>query len=233
MRTPTGPTHEHKESRKAPRVPRYLPDIFLTVMRSRLNEIERFYKDIESHYMRKLAKLDQEYARHPQSYWKEEMDFGMTREDMLADEYQEIKNLQALNREFGVLGVYAAFERLLFRVFSTAKHLGLLQDYEGKENLQFKDYIKVMRKHLGIDLPVHPGTYRALNELREIRNAVVHHEGRVTRENIHKLRPYGFKGEGPIDISPDYIPHIKAMVYSTGETILKQLVRFSGKEGLM
>jgi hypothetical protein len=233
MKTPISSTQEHKKSRKAPMVARYLPDIFLTLMRSHLNEIESFYNDIESHYVRKLGKLDQEYARHPESYWKEEMNFGMTREDMLADEYQDIKSLQALNRDFGVLGVYAAFERLLFRVFSTAKHLGLLPGYEGKENLQFKDYIKVMKKHLAIDLRAHPGTYRALNELREIRNAIVHHEGRVTRENIYRLRPYGFEEEGPIEVSPDYIPHIKDVVYSTGETVLKQLTRFLGKNGLM
>jgi hypothetical protein len=90
-----------------------------------------------------------------------------------------------------------------------------------------------MKKHLAIDLRAHPGTYRALNKLREIRNAIVHHEGRVTRENICKLRPYGFKEVGPIDISPDYIPLIKAVLYSTGETVLKQLVRFLGRKRLM
>lgn len=215
-------------------MPGYLPAAILSLVRHHLEESEHFYRDVEGRYTRKLNELDKEYNSRPKAYWDEGPDdFGSTRGDEITNEYQHFKGMQALNREFGVITVYAEFEQFLFIIFWNAKLYQLLPaSIAARQNLSFKGYVDML-KGLDIDLAGFPGTYGALNRLREIRNAIVHHGARVTSHNIAKLAPYGFKEEGFIEIDDTYFFQARELVCATAQTILKQYADYLKKKGLM
>jgi hypothetical protein len=113
---------------------------------------ERFFRFSESQFCLEFEKLEKEAKTRPESYWKHELDFGMTRGDLLTDEYCEIKEMQQLSRYFGVILVYSTLERFLSAIFRSAKELKLVKDPRtaAKKNLDFKGYVQVLGKDIGI-----------------------------------------------------------------------------------
>src|SRR5580658_6396050 len=87
-----------------------------SIVRMELDSAERFTRFSESRLRRELGKLRKEEKSHSKKYWREELDFGTTRGDLLGDEFAEFEQLQQLNRHFGVILVYSALERLLISI---------------------------------------------------------------------------------------------------------------------
>lgn len=186
------------------------------LVRLELDGAERFFRFSELRFLREFEKLKKEEKSHPESYWKKELDFGTTRGDLLSDEFAEVREMQQLNRYFGVILVYSTLERFLLAIFRSAKRLKLVKDPKtvAKPNLDFKGYVQVLAKDMSISLIKRPKPYAALNKLRAIRNAIAHHGGWVHSETVSSLRPYGFAEHQRIELDEDYFFEAEELVKS-------------------
>jgi len=184
------------------------------LVRLELNASERFFRFSESQFFHELDKLKKQERSRPESYWRQELDFGATRGDLLSDEYTEIKEMQRLNRYFGVILIYSTLERFLFAIFRAAKESNLIKNPKtaAKRNLDFKSYVQFLKKDIGINLVKRTKEYAALNKLRAIRNAIAHHGGLVHSETLSTLKAYGFAEHQRIELEEDYFYEVKELV---------------------
>jgi hypothetical protein len=184
------------------------------MLRIELDTAERFFRFSEPRFQRELRKLEKEEKSHSESYWNENLDFGTTRGDLLSEEYSQIREMQRLNRYFGVILVYSALDRFLFAIYRDARRLGLVKDKQlgAKPYLDFKGYVQVLRKDLGIDVIGRCTEYAALNKLRNIRNVIAHDAGWVHSSSVKKLKQYGFKTHQQIELPEGYFSEIRKLV---------------------
>lgn len=184
-----------------------------SLVRLELDAAERFFRFSELRFLREAEKLRKEEKVHPDSYWKEDLEFGATRGDFLADEFGEVREMQQLNRYFGVILVYSTLERFLFVIFRSAKRLKLIREpaFEKKRYLDFGRYVQVL-KDIGVDLPRRKKEYAALHKLLNIRNAIAHYGGWVHSGIAPKLKQYKFEEHQRIELDEDYFLEVKELV---------------------
>jgi hypothetical protein len=199
-----------------------------SLVRIELDTAERFFRFSELRFQREREKLDIEYKKHPKSYWNEDLDLGTTRRDLLSDEYSEIREMQRLNRYFGVILVYSVFERLLHAIYRDAKHLRLVKDKRvaAKPNLDFRGYIQVLKRDLRIDLIARKEHYAEINKLRTIRNLIAHGAGWVHSQPPQILRRHGFKEHQQIELVEEYFFEIRALIKTEASFVVDSYREF-------
>jgi hypothetical protein len=193
-------------------------------VRIELDTAERFFRLSELRFQHERDKLERQCKKHPKSYWNKYMGHGVTLGDLLDDEFVEVREMQRLNRYFGVILVYSTFERILQRIYKEAKRLGDIKNKRASARpyLDFKGYVKVFKKDLGIDLTARSAEYAALNKLRVIRNVIAHDAG-WTREN---LKQYGFEKHQQIELNEKYFFEVMELARTEGAFIIDSYRNF-------
>lgn len=192
-------------------------------VRIQLEAADHFFQHAEFSFARELKKLDTEFKRYSKSYWNKQLDFGSTRGDLLGEEFHAFKDMQQMNRYFGVLLVYSVLERFLYSIFRDAKRLDLIKDQKiaKKPFLDFKGYKQVLKKDLHVDLGANQKTYPELIKLLRIRNAIAHYGGRIQRENANQLKQYGYNRHEQIELDDEYFSASRELVNDTCLLIAK------------
>jgi hypothetical protein len=164
-----------------------------------------FYAQTRSHYGRKIQEQKKRFDERPESYWKQDVGYGTTRGDLASEEYQEVQELLQLNSYFGVLTVFAAFERCFLRVFQDMKNLKLVKDKWQKKQAFLKlDEYKDALKRIDVFVAKPPFKWSDIIRLQDLRNAIAHQNGFVTEENVKRLRGYGYKEGQRVEITDKY-----------------------------
>ena len=185
-----------------------------------------FYEQTHSHYSKKVQKQRERFDARPTSYWQEDMGFGTTRGDLASEQYQELQEMTQLNSYFGVMTVFAAFERCVSRVILDMKSLRLVKNkwQKKKAYLRFDEY-KDALKSIGIYVTNPPFKWSDIRRLQDLRNAIAHQNGFVTDENINRLRGYGYKLRQRVDISDEYFRSAVALVKDSSTLLVKEYSR--------
>jgi hypothetical protein len=170
-----------------------------------LETVDEFHKQTARYFQKKIEAFRTESVSHPDSYWKQDVGAGITRGDLASEKLNELETLAQMNNRFGILGVFATFERLLLRIHQDMMHLKLVRNRHFKrDHLTFYEY-KDSLSEIGIYLTKAPFDWAKLRKLQTLRNAIAHQDGFVTEENINTLRSCGYKKEGEsIDITDSY-----------------------------
>lgn len=182
-----------------------------------LSTAHRFYHQTEGFYSRQMEKFKKEEKSKPDSYWGEDIGEGYTRSDQLYDEYQELAGLAQMNRSFGILTLYSTLDHLLFQIFKDAKDSKHVKDKAMAEkfSLSFKEYVRFMKRDLGIDLTKPSPSYRGLRRLLAIRNTIAHYGGWITPEAFEKLKEFGFEEGRQLELGDEEFAVNRKLVYDT------------------
>ena len=160
-----------------------------------------FYDQTRSHYRKKVQKQKERYDAHPASYWQEDVGYRTTRGELASEEYQGLQEMLQLNSYFGVLTVFAAFERCFLRIFQDMKDLDLVKDkWQKKQGFLKLDEYKEALKSIGVYIAQAPFRWSDIIKLQDLRNAIAHQNGFVTEENIKRLKGYGYKEGQRVEI---------------------------------
>jgi hypothetical protein len=116
-----------------------------------------------------------------------------------------VQELLQLNSYFGVLTIFAAFERCFLRVFQDMKNLKVVKDKWQKKQafLKLAEY-KDALKEIDVFVSKPPFKWSDIIRLQDLRNAIAHQNGFVTDENVKRLRGYGYKEGQRVEISDKY-----------------------------
>lgn len=182
-----------------------------------------FYDQTRTHYRRKMQKQEERYNTRPASYWQEDIGYGTTRGDLASDEYQELEEMLQLNSYFGVLTIFAAFERCFLRIFQDMRTEKLIKDkWQKKQGFLKLDEYKEALKGIDVLVAQPPFKWNDIIRLQNIRNAIAHQNGFATEENSKRLKGYGYKEGQRIDITDKYFRDSVDLVKDSSTLLVKE-----------
>lgn len=180
-----------------------------------------FHEQTGSHYRRRMKKQKERYEEHPESYWQEDVGYGTTRADLASEQFQELQEMLQFNSYFGVLTLFAAFERCFLRVFQDMKSQKLVKWQRKQTFLKIDEYKDVLKK-IGVFVAKPPFKWSDIIRLQDLRNAIAHQNGFVTEENVKRLRNYGYKEDQRIEISDKYFRASVDLVKESSTMLVKE-----------
>ena len=177
----------------------------LRIVQLDLEVSAKFYEQTARYFGEKIQTRKKKDDAKPASYWDQDGGYGTTRGELASEEYRELQEMLQLNSYFGVLTIFAAFERFLLRTFQNMKRLKLVKnEWQKKQGfLKLGDY-KDSLKGIGIYLAKPPFPWSDITKLKDFRDAIAHQDGFVTEENIKRLRRYKYEIGQRIQISDEY-----------------------------
>ena len=207
-----------------PRIPKQpLKETYLRIgvrlLEIDLETIVEFYVHSLSNFQKKIQAIDKKGASRPKSYWKQDLGMGITRGEIVSEERRQLEHMLEMNGYFGVLAVYATFERCLQSTFQDMKRLKLTRD---KRQYLTLDGYKDCLKQIGIKLAQPPFRWSDIRQLQTLRNAIAHQDGYVIGENEQKLRDYGYKLGDSVVITERYFRSAVELVKESCELVVNQ-----------
>jgi hypothetical protein len=193
----------------------------LRIAKYDLETVDEFHKQTARYFQKKIRAFRTESASQPDSYWKQDVG-GMTRGEIASEKLNELETLAQMNNRFGILGVFATFERLLLRIHQDMMNLRLVHKERFKKDYLTFDLYKDSLAAIGIKLTKPPFDWANLRKLQTLRNAITHQDGVVTEDNVEDLKNYGYKSVGQsIDITDSYFEDSLNLVKQSCSQLVK------------
>jgi hypothetical protein len=161
---------------------------------------DEFHNRTGRYFQKKIEAFKARADSHPDAYWEQDVG-GITRGELASEELRELESFAEMNNRFGVLAVFAAFERLVQRIHQDMMNQNLIHDRRFKKVYLTFDESKDSLAKIGIYVTKAPFDWSNLRKLQTLRNAIAHQDGWVTDENINKLRSYRYKVGQRIEIT--------------------------------
>lgn len=196
----------------------------LRIVEYDLEFADEFHKQTGRYFRKKLDAFKARAHSHPDAYWEQDVG-GTTRGELASEELQELESFAEINNRFGLLAVFATFERLVHRIHQDMMNQNLIHHRHFKKTYLNFDESKDSFAKIGIYLTKAPFDWTNLRKLQTLRNAITHQDGWVTDENINKLRNYGYKVGQWIKITDRYFEDSMNLVWESCSELVK---RYSG-----
>ena len=182
-----------------------------------------------------MAKLDAEAKRHPDGYWREDIGFGTTRGEDLAERRQEIESMHDLNRYFGALQIYGVFDRFVWLLFQRALHAKVISNpkfVKPRRFLKYDEMKALLHQEFKTNLDAPPFERVALDKLNAVRNVIVHKGGWVSEDERNRFKGYGFKKIQPLELPSGFFGENFKLIRTTCQLILKGVEEHLESKGL-
>jgi hypothetical protein len=146
---------------------------------------DEFHKRTRRYFQKKIETFKARADSHPDAYW--EQDVGrITRGELASEELRELESFAEMNNRFGVLAVFAAFERLVQRIHQDMMNQNLIHDRRFKKVYLTFDESKDSLAKIGIYLTKAPFVSRYWGS-RGLRSQVCRFSGCVWTENLASI----------------------------------------------
>jgi hypothetical protein len=93
---------------------------------------DEFHKQTGRYFQKKIEAFKARADSHPDAYWEQDVG-GTTRGELASEELRELESFAEMNNRFGLLAVFAAFERLLQRIHQDMMNQNLIHDRRFKK----------------------------------------------------------------------------------------------------
>jgi len=184
-----------------------------------LDFADEFHKQTGRYFQKKIEAFKAKADSNPDAYWEQDVG-GITRGELASEELRELESFAEMNNRFGLLAVFAAFERLLQRIHQDMMNQNLIHRRFKRAYLTFDESKDSLAK-IGIYLTQKPFDWAGLRKLQTLRNAIAHQDGWVTDENFNKLRSYRYKLGQQIEITDNYFDDSMNLVKQSCSQLVK------------